>query len=401
MERMFSRELAAVVSAYLLIVVMMAGTLPTPLYSLYAQQLGLSPLWITMVFAMYALAILAALLLFGRLSDSLGRLPVIAISLGLTLLCLLTFIFRPTLSGLFVARAFSGLAVGLLVGTTTAYLAELLDNRSRAALISSVSNMAGLGLGALMAGALAQYGSAPLRDGYQCLLLMLLPSLLLPWMPETVSPTAHGTWLRIQRLQVPQSIRPAFMAAALAVFCGFSFLGLFAALAGRFLLVGLHHSGFLLSGAVVFSAFCSAAGSQCLVARRAPRRVVSYGVLALPLALLGVWRAFALASLSLFLFSAVLGGIGAGMVLRGGLGLVTSLAPTDRLAEVCSCLFVAAYLGLILPVVGMGLLLVYVGLPLAILLFCAAVSILAGLSRNAMSNLECAPLMREARALRE
>jgi len=54
-----------------------------------------------------------------------------------------------------------------------------------------------------------------------------------------------------------------------------------------------------------------------------------------------------------------------------------------------------------LPVVGMGLLLVYVGLPLAILLFCAAVSILAGLSRNAMSNLECAPLMREARALRE
>ena len=129
MERMFSRELAAVVSAYLLIVVMMAGTLPTPLYSLYAQQLGLSPLWITMVFAMYALAILAALLLFGRLSDSLGRLPVIAISLGLTLLCLLTFIFRPTLSGLFVARAFSGLAVGLLVGTTTAYLAELLDNR--------------------------------------------------------------------------------------------------------------------------------------------------------------------------------------------------------------------------------------------------------------------------------
>ncbi|POZ61994.1 MFS transporter [Chromobacterium alticapitis] len=378
---------AAWLSAYLLLVVMMAGTLPTPLYPVYAKQLGLSPLLVTMVFASYALAILFKLMVFGKLSDLLGRRPVLGLALGLTLAGLLAFLFWPTLTGLFVGRILSGMAVGLMVGATTAYLAELLRNRALAALITSLSNMSGLGLGALLSGAVSQYAAEPLHACYQVSLALLLPALALPWLPETVKHDGPRPALRLQRLRVPPEIRQAFVAAALAVLCGFSFLGLFAALAGRFLAVGLHRSGFLLSGGVVFSAFCCAAIGQLLVMRMSPRKALPAGVLLLPLALACVWVAFRMASMPLFLGGAALGGVGAGIALRGGLGLVTMLAPGERIAEVSSCFFVAAYLGLIAPVVGVGLLLSVLDMSSTIGLFGLLVGALSIYSSRAVAGL--------------
>ncbi|MBK5373363.1 MFS transporter [Pseudomonas sp. TH43] len=378
-------------STYLLLVVMMVGTLPTPLYPLYARQLDLSPFWVTLVFASYALAILFKLLISGRLSDLLGRRVVLGIGIGLTLASLLSFLLWPTLVGLFVGRLLSGMAVGLMVGATTAYLAELLGNRSLAALIASLSNMGGLGLGALLSGWVAEQAAQPLHASYAVLLLMLLPAVLLPWMPETVIHGGTRPPLRLQRLRIPSEMRQAFMAVAMSVLCGFSFLGLFAALAGRFLAVGLHQSGILLSGSIVFLAFCSAAIGQLLVLRMAPRRVVPVGVLLLPVALASVWLAFEFTSLTLFLGGAVLGGMGAGMVLRGGLGLVTMLSPADRMAEVSSAFFVAAYLGLIVPVVGVGLLLSVWEMSSTIGLFGGLVTLMAIFSSRAVLALGSAP----------
>lgn len=378
-------------STYLLLVVMMVGTLPTPLYPLYARQLDLSPFWVTLVFASYALAILFKLLIFGRLSDLLGRRVVLGLGIGLTLASLLSFLLWPTLVGLFVGRLLSGMAVGLMVGATTAYLAELLGNRSLAALIASLSNMGGLGLGALLSGWVAEQAAQPLHASYAVLLLMLLPAVLLPWMPETVIHGGTRPPLRLQRLRIPSEMRQAFMAVAMSVLCGFSFLGLFAALAGRFLAVGLHQSGILLSGSIVFLAFCSAAIGQLLVLRMAPRRVVPVGVLLLPVALASVWLAFEFTSLTLFLGGAVLGGMGAGMVLRGGLGLVTMLSPADRMAEVSSAFFVAAYLGLIVPVVAVGLLLSVWEMSSTIGLFGGLVTLMAIFSSRAVLALGSAP----------
>src|SRR5262249_59745189 len=55
---------------------------PTPLYAVYQAAWGFSPITITVVFGVYALAVLAALLVFGSLSDHIGRRPVL---LGTTL----------------------------------------------------------------------------------------------------------------------------------------------------------------------------------------------------------------------------------------------------------------------------------------------------------------------------
>ena len=59
--------------------VLMAGAnLATPLYAVYARRFDFSSLVLTSIFATYAIVLVPSLILFGRLSDRLGRRPVIA-----------------------------------------------------------------------------------------------------------------------------------------------------------------------------------------------------------------------------------------------------------------------------------------------------------------------------------
>eukprot|EP01037_Dinobryon_pediforme_P028591 gene28591-31932_t len=86
---------------------------PTPLYRLYQETLGLSPLAITVIFAIYAFAMLAAFLTVARLSDHVGRRPMIAAALLLNALALGVFIAAESAAPLIVQP---GGASGVLPG---------------------------------------------------------------------------------------------------------------------------------------------------------------------------------------------------------------------------------------------------------------------------------------------
>ena len=58
---------------------------------------------------------------------------------------------------LFVGRILSGLSAGLMTGTATATLTELITAGRQASLVATAANMGGLGLGPLIAGLFAQY----------------------------------------------------------------------------------------------------------------------------------------------------------------------------------------------------------------------------------------------------
>src|ERR1700729_1408079 len=60
-------------TAGVLLVMMLGGTLPVPLYVLWEKQMGFGPLGVTVVFAAYVVGTLAALLVLGDLSDHVGR----------------------------------------------------------------------------------------------------------------------------------------------------------------------------------------------------------------------------------------------------------------------------------------------------------------------------------------
>src|SRR5436305_8316150 len=159
------RRAGFVAAALALAVAMLGTTLPTPLYPLYRARFGFSELTITVIFATYAVGVLAALLLFGSLSDQIGRRPVLMLGLGFSALSAVAFLVAASLGLLLAGRLLSGFSAGILTGTATATLVDLApeERRGQATLVATMVNMAGLGCGALLAGMVCGWGPLPVR----------------------------------------------------------------------------------------------------------------------------------------------------------------------------------------------------------------------------------------------
>lgn len=361
--------------AYAYLVTMLGSTLPSPLYSLYQQQLGFSLGIMTVIFATYWAGVLIAILLFGTLSDHIGRRPVLAGALVLAVVSTAVFLSAGDLAPLFVGRLVSGLAAGLITSTATAALIELepREDTRRASLVSTAVSVLGLGLGPVLAGALAQYGPLPVRLPFAVYLGLLIPAFAaVSVMPETVSaPLAAPRW-QPQRLGVSQEVRSAFVVAAAASFAGFAILGLFAALAPTFVRRELGIGNLAVAGVVVFAAFGASSVAQLLLHGLRDRLAIGIGLLAIPLGLLLIVLALKQRSLALFLSGAAVGGIGQGLAFMGGLATINRLAPTDRRGETISSYFAVTYIAPV-PVIGVGFAAQSLGLYDAALAFAIAI----------------------------
>ena len=345
-------------TAAVLVAVMLGGTLPIPLYVLYEPKMGFGPLGITVVFAVYVVGTLSALLAFGDLSDHFGRRKVLATALGCAAASTIIFLFATGIGELIAARVISGAAAGFATGTASAALAELQPRRNlgAAAVLATGANMVGLGLGPLIAGTFAQYLPAPTRLVFWAYLgLTGLALLALRVVPETVARPDRAFRLRLQ-IAIPASMRLVMLGAMLGIFAAFTLLGLFSSLVPSFLrgILGVHNLAVI--GAASFLIFATAALSQALFARLASRQSVSLG---LPLLLVGLGAlegSLFAPALWLFLVGTGISGIGVGLVFRGALSEIVRLAEAAHRAQAMSAFFAAAYLGLGLPVVLIGLL---------------------------------------------
>lgn len=150
------RSFLTVWCAWLL--VMAGANLATALYALYARRFHFSSLVLTTVFATYAVVLAPALIVFGRLSDRLGRRAVIALGLGAAVGGLAVFAGAQSDVWLYAARGTQGLAVGMISGAATAALVELDpdDDRRRASLFAGLAQSGGSAAGPLLAGVLVQ-----------------------------------------------------------------------------------------------------------------------------------------------------------------------------------------------------------------------------------------------------
>jgi MFS family permease len=98
---------------------------PSPLYGVYQAEWGFSAIVLTAVFAVYALLLLITLLIFGSVSDYLGRRRVISVALvGNAGVCAL-FLTAHGVDQLFAARATQGIAVGVATSALGATLIDL------------------------------------------------------------------------------------------------------------------------------------------------------------------------------------------------------------------------------------------------------------------------------------
>jgi MFS family permease len=350
---------SVVIVGYLFTVVLLGGTVPSPLYPFYVESLGLTPFLVTVVFAAYAVGTLAALLLFGGLSDRVGRRPVLALAVAVAVASTLAFLLWQTLPGLLLGRVLSGFSVGLTTGTATAALAELHPNRRTATTVATVANMGGLGLGPVLAGVLAAHVPGPTTTPYLVFLVLLVPALALVAVPESGPGRAAGVTealraVRPQRIAVPERAGARFAAAALAGFTAFALLGLFPSLTSSFLRSVLGDPSPQTVGLAVSVVFAAAVAAQLTAQRMDPDRAALLGVGLLPVGAVLLVLALAAGSLALFLAAAVVGGTGIGFAFQSAVARVAALATPAERGAVTSAFFVVTYLGITVPVVGVG-----------------------------------------------
>jgi len=372
--------------AYVFAVTMAFAGVPAPLYVLYQQKEGFGSVAVTLVFAAYALGVMAALFLAGHLSDRFGRLRLIAPAVVLNVLAGLVFLTSTDLALLLVARIVSGLGIGLLTATATAHLTELhATGRERAGrppsrraeTISTAANLGGIGLGPLVSGFLADLAPAPLHTPYLVFLFALVLGLLLmTFVPETVDALGEPWRYRPQRVTVPAASRVLYTGALVAGFVSFAMFGLFTSLAPSFLAHDLHVTSHGVAGVVSFTVFGAAAVAQVATGRRGIRTQHTLGVALLTTGLVLIVVAMLAATFPVLVIGGIITGAGAGTLFKAGVGTVASVTAGGSRAEALAGLFLAAYAGMSLPVVLLGILLQVVSTSTAVLTFGALMLVL-------------------------
>ncbi|WP_083741137.1 MFS transporter [Mycobacterium sp. MS1601] len=367
---------------------MLGATLPTPMYELYSDRMQFSVLTTTVIFATYAGAVLAALLLFGRWSDVIGRRPVLLVGIGFAAASSVVFLVADSVPVLLVGRVLSGLSAGIFTGTATAAIIEAAPQhwKSRAAAVATVANLGGLGLGPLVAGLLVQYAPAPLHLSFAIHLALVAVAAAAVWLaPET---SERSGQLGIQRLSVPPQTRAVFVVAATAAFAGFAVNAMFASVSPTFVAELMGISNHAVGGAVAGLMVLTAAATQPFAVRVPPARAVAVGSAMLVVAMVMLNIALHYTSLAGLMAAAVMGGAGQGLSFGRGLAAISERTPADRRAEVSSSYFLVAYVALSVPVIGMGAAAQKWGLQTAGEVFAVIVGVLAVICLAAILRLE-------------
>ncbi|MFC4082203.1 MFS transporter [Amycolatopsis samaneae] len=339
------------------------GTAPTPLWPSYQRADRFGPLWVTVAFAIMVAGIVVSLLLLGHLSDRFGRRRIIAPALLVTLAASYVLIAWPGLAGLLTGRFLTGLGVGLMAASATAYLADL-DRRARPhvtapklpGLVAAGASLGGLALGPVVAGALAEWLPDPLRTPYVVLGLLVLVCLALVLVtPETVDPAVTPP-AAAPRTNLRAGHRAVFTGASLFGFAAFGASGVFSSVGALVIRNDLGIHDVFVGGMATFAVFGASATAQLALGGLGTRALTSLGVLCYLGGLAATSVSIARPSLGLFLAAAAVTGAGAGMLFKTGLSLSTASAVPASRAGVLSVFFVVAYLGMGVPSVLFGLL---------------------------------------------
>jgi predicted MFS family arabinose efflux permease len=359
--------------AYVFAVTMLGTTLPTPLYPSYERMFGFGQLAETVVFATYALGVLATLLLLGETSDRIGRRPVLLLALAAGALSAVVFVIADAvhhtgggLALLLLGRLLSGVSGGLMTGTATAALTDAVPTgRARlASLVAAMSQVTGLGLGPLVGGVLVGSLPRPLVAIWLLYLGVLgVAAVAVVVLPETVDRTRAAPGPLVSPLPL-KAIAAQIKAPGLVGFAGFAVLGLFTGVCASFLALS-GQTDPVVTGVVVFSVFAASALGQLAGLRLPGRAALLIGTAALAAGIALVGLSLRVMSVPLLEIGGLIAGAGQGMSFRAALGTVTAASTPSQRGEAASSFFAICYVGISLPIVGLGIATRAFGLPAA------------------------------------
>lgn len=332
---------------------LLGSSAPTPLYTIYQAAWGFSATWVTLVFGVYALAVLAALLVFGRLSDHVGRRPVLMAAAAAQVVAMGLLGSADGLGMLIAGRIVQGLSAGAAVAAVGAGLLDL--DRARGTIANAIAPILGTASGGLVGALFVHFLPAPTHLVYGVLaVVFVLQGLGASRMPESISP-ARGAWASLRpRFALPAATRLPMLRAAPVLVAVWALGGFYASLGPRLLHAQFGFDASLAGGLTLF--LMAAAGAAAVLAMHSqPAQALTVrGAALLLVGTAGVVGSLAAQSPALFFIGTVLAGMGFGVGFQGALREVVSTALPHERAGVLAIAFVISYLAMGLPAIVAG-----------------------------------------------
>lgn len=348
MSSLTSHRSSLVFLAITLLTFLAASSAPTPLYHLYQEGLHFSSGMLTLIFGVYALSLLAALLTVGSLSDHLGRKPVIFAALALNMLAMLLFINESSVAWLIAARTLQGFATGM---ATAVLGAALLDtDRQQGPLVNSVAPLLGMACGAMGSSLLVEFAPLPTQLIYWTLLALMLGQAMYVWrLPETVSRIPGALASLRPTLHVPPQVRRALWLSLPVDVAVWAMGGFYLSLAPSLVRAATGSTSNLIGGGLVAVLTLSGALMIFSLRNRPAHKVLRLGASLLAVGVALILAAVHSASLPLFFIATLIAGSGFGAGFLGALRSVVPLALPHERAGLMSAFYVLSYLAFCLP----------------------------------------------------
>ncbi|OZC99327.1 MFS transporter [Rhodococcus sp. 06-235-1A] len=368
------------------IVLMASSAAPSPLYPVYQQAWGFSAITLTVIFAVYAVALLSTLLTVGSLSDHIGRKPILIASLLLLVVSLILFMVADSVPMLIAARIVQGIAAGAATGAMSAAVIDLQPNVSTGPLLNSIAPSLGLAGGALGAGLLVQLAPAPDVLVFALLIVAaLVLAVALLFVPETSAlrgfdSRRHLASTLLPRASIPKSVRAPFFLIAPALFATWS-LGGFHLSLGPSIIGGVFGiDNHIVGGLEIFALFASGAVAAAVVRNGFPRTVMMVGATVLAAGVATTLVSVQIGSIAAYFVGAVIAGSGWGATFLGAMRTLGALVPAAERGGVFATTFVISYLAFSVPAVIAGLAVHRLGLSTTVEVYGAFVIALALIS---------------------
>lgn len=366
--------------ALILALLLFASSTPSPLYVVYQREFGFSEITLTGIFAVYALALLSALVIAGSVSDHVGRRPTLLVAVAVEIVGMLAFAEAQGVAWLFTARILQGVATGIAMGAISAALLDLQpSHRPRlGALLGVAAPMGGLALGALIAGLLVEFGPDPTRTVYWILLALFAVSLaFIALIPEPVARTARWSHSLRPVISVPRHLRADFLATIPCLVATWALGGLILGLGPSLTQGVLGEDSHVIGGLPIFIMAGISAVTSVRLRDVHARTTARWGLAALIAGVAVTLAGLTAASLALFLLGTAIAGLGFGPAFAGAFRALSTQAPEGHKAALVSAILAVAYLSFSLPAVAAGAAVTQIGLEPAARVYGAALIVLA------------------------
>ncbi|MEB7754497.1 MFS transporter [Staphylococcus pseudoxylosus] len=358
-----------IVVSYAFFMMMVGTNVPTPLYPLYQQALHLNPMHITLIFSSYILGLIPVLYFFGNVSDFWGRKFVLILATLFSILSMFIFSSANTFTFLFIARFIQGVSIGLVSGTASTYLQELLpDRKNKASLITTLCASGGPAIGPLLGGIIGWFSSSSLSTPFYILSIFLIIGLL-SLMKVMETKKKKTSFNIIENTTIKGISKKAFYIYSIVGFIAWSVAGIYMSVLPSFITSLLHIKNIITPGIIIFLMFFFSMLSQIIFKNIDATKNSLIGVGSLLFAFFILIVGLYYKQLNIIIFSSIILGMGHGLSFMGSLKFINQNTYDHNKANVVSNYFMICYLGVGLSVLFIGLETLIIGLITSISIF--------------------------------